>query len=258
MQLFFQKFGQEGTPLVLLHGLFGMSDNWAAYGKRLAQWGYTVYIPDQRNHGRSPHHHVFNYLALTDDLADFIEQLDLDSFVLMGHSMGGKVAMRYALENPEQIQRLIVVDISMRSYQARDHHKQMVETMLHTPLHKMHARKEISAYLKAKMPDERLLQFMMKNLKRTPDMRFDWKLNTRAIYQHLDQMFDGIESPTAFDKPSLFIRGGDSNYVSEQDLTQIGTTFTNNEIQTIPQAGHWVHVDQAQTFSQHLHHFLTQ
>lgn len=256
MQLYYQKFGRGNTPLILLHGLFGMSDNWAAYAKRIAEWGYTVYLPDQRNHGKSPHHPVFNYLALTDDLAEFVEQQGLNSFVLMGHSMGGKVAMRYAIENPHQIEKLIVVDISMRTYQAREHHKDIIRIMKDTELEGMYARKAIEAHLKKRMKDERLLQFVMKNLKRTPKMEFAWKLNIDAIYEHLDHMFDGINSATTFDKPSLFIRGEASDYVTASDVIQIKNTYTNSRVHSVPKAGHWVHVDNPQLFTEYLHQFL--
>ncbi len=256
MQLHFQKHGTGATPLIILHGLFGMSDNWAAYGKRIAEWGYTVYILDQRNHGRSPHHHVFNYLALTDDLAEFVETQELDNFVLMGHSMGGKVAMRYALENSKQIQKLIVVDISMRAYQAREHHKQVIRMMRDTPLDQMSSREELQLYLRQQMDTERMVQFVLKNLKRTTDGKFAWKLNIEAICDHLDQMFDAISAHTPFHQPSLFIRGGNSDYVSDQDIEQIKISFPNSEVHTVPHASHWVHVDQAQTFQEHLYAFL--
>ena len=130
MQLFHRHFGEKGDqPVIILHGIFGISDNWVTYGKRLAMEGFEVFIPDQRNHGQSPHSENFNYLALTDDLFDFIDEHGIEDPILLGHSMGGKVVMRFALENPLLVSKLIVVDITLKTYGSRKQHKIIIEAM---------------------------------------------------------------------------------------------------------------------------------
>ncbi|HQQ11758.1 MAG TPA: alpha/beta fold hydrolase [Bacteroidales bacterium] len=130
MKLFFRRYGRKGDqPLIILHGLFGISDNWVTFGRRIADEGFDVIIPDQRNHGLSPHSDVFNYLALTDDLTELIEDEQIINPILLGHSMGGKVAMRFTLEFPELVNRLIVVDISLKAYGDRPNHRNIIEAI---------------------------------------------------------------------------------------------------------------------------------
>jgi len=255
MQLFFRKFG-EGKPLIILHGLFGISDNWVSFAKKIADLGFEVYIPDQRNHGQSPHSPVFNYLALVDDLFEFIDEHELEEAVILGHSMGGKVAMRFALENPQFLSKLIVVDISLRAYEARPHHKNVIRAMKQVDFNKITTRKQVEEILMESIKDPKVRLFVMKNLHRIENTHFEWRLNLDAICDHLDQMFDGIDIPEPFMQPSLFIRGGASDYVMDHDIPPINKAFPNNQLHTIEGATHWVHAEAPELFYKYVTEFL--
>ncbi len=255
MQLFYRKFG-EGKPLIILHGLFGISDNWVSFGKKIAELGYEVYIPDQRNHGQSPHSGAFNYLALVDDLFEFVDELGLEDAVILGHSMGGKVAMRFALENPTFLSRLIVVDISLRAYQARPHHKNIINAMKKVDFNLVTNRLEVEDILRNYIQSNSIRLFVMKNLHRKGQSQFEWRLNLDAICNNLDEMFDGIEVKRPFEKPSLFIRGGASDYIIDEDIEPINQAFPNNTMHTIEGASHWVHAEAPELFYNYVSEFL--
>ncbi len=242
--------------MIILHGLFGISDNWVSFGKKIANLGYEVYIPDQRNHGQSPHSPAFNYLALVDDLFEFIDEHELEDAVILGHSMGGKVAMRFALENPHFLAKLIVVDISMRAYEARPHHKNIIKAMQQVDFSRIVSRNEVEDVLKKYIADPRIRLFAMKNLHRIEGKKFEWRLFLDGILDNLDQMFDGIEADETFNKPSLFIRGGASDYIIDADIPNINMAFPNNELFTIDGATHWVHAEAPELFFQYVKEFL--
>ncbi len=251
MQLFHRHFGEKGDqPVIILHGIFGISDNWVTYGKRLAMEGFEVFIPDQRNHGQSPHSENFNYLALTDDLFDFIDEHGIEDPILLGHSMGGKVVMRFALENPLLVSKLIVVDITLKTYGSRKQHKIIIEAMQSVDLTKVKSRREVDELLASRIPELRIRQFIMKNLYRLEKDRFEWRINIKGIMENLDQLFDGIETISKFEKPALFVKGGASDYILLEDYGQIRYNFPNAEIITIADASHWVHVEAPERFYQ--------
>jgi len=241
MKLFYRHFG-EGQPVIILHGIFGISDNWVTIGKRLAE-KFSVYIPDQRNHGQSPHSQVFNYMAMADDLNEFIEEHQLQNPIIIGHSMGGKVAMTYALEYPETPEKLVVVDISPRRYPGRNVHFDMISAMLSVDFDAVQTREEIETLMEKSIPDRRIRLFVMKNLYRKTRHRFDWRLNLPAISTNLDYVFDGIESSAKYNRPALFIRGGKSDYVADEDMILIEKNFPQAKLNTIAEATHWVHAD---------------
>jgi len=249
MELFFQRFGKDGKqPVIILHGLFGISDNWVSYGKELAAEGFAVFIPDQRNHGRSAHSDDFNYLALTNDLFDFINTEGIEDPILIGHSMGGKVAMRFAVSYPELVKKLIVVDIAPREYGPRKHHLSIIKSMLAVDIENVKSRTEVSDYLAKGISDKRIRQFILKNLSRKGKEGFQWRLNLKAIADNLDKMFDGIPEGVAYKSPTLFIKGGRSDYILSHDYKEIYTFFPYAEIATIDRATHWLHADEPEEF----------
>jgi len=191
MKLFYRTYG-EGKPLIILHGLFGISDNWVSFGKRIAKLGYKVYIPDQRNHGQSPHSDTFNYLALTDDLMDFIDDNEIENPILLGHSMGGKVSIRFTLENPEIIRKAIIVDISLRTYPKRTSHLQIIDAMRRINFDMVSSRKEVDMLISERLPDFKLRAFILKNLYWKDKTHLDWRINFEAICANIDELFDGI------------------------------------------------------------------
>lgn len=258
MKLFFRTFGEDHhQPIIILHGLFGISDNWVTFGRRIAAFGYKVYLPDQRNHGQSPHSDDFNYLSLVDDLDDFIAEHKIVDPIIIGHSMGGKVAMRYALESPEKIRKLIVVDISLRTYPPRFHHKQLIEAMKSIDFSTIKNRKEIEQQLQAKIESQKLVWFLMKNIQRLGKDGFAWRINLDGILKNLDQMFDGIQTTIKYEKPCLFIKGGDSDYITLSDYDDIRQNFPYAEIITIAHTSHWVHAESPEQFFQLVSGFIS-
>ncbi len=241
MKLFYREFG-AGRPVIILHGLFGQSDNWVTIGRRIADT-FHVYIPDQRNHGQSPHTSVHSFPAMADDLAEFIEEHELEHPILIGHSMGGKVAMTYALENPELISKLVVIDISPRKYPERVTHTQVISQMLGIDLEQITSRTEVEKILDSRIPDPRVRMFIMKNLYYRLHGKLAWRLNLDVINESMDLLFDGISSENQFTGPTLFVRGGKSDYVLDQDIPLIKSLFPEMILKTISGASHWVHAD---------------
>ena len=241
MNLFYRQFG-EGQPVIILHGLFCISDNWVSIGRRLAE-KFEVYILDQRNHGQSPHSETFNYYALVDDLFEFIEDHQLINPVLIGHSLGGKVVMNFALEHPHKVDKLIIVDMGIRQYSARQSHINIINAMLDVDFNKISSRIEVDKIISEKIISLRIKQFVLKNLYRINKNRLGWRLNIQSIYDNLEYVFKGIDSPYTFDKPSLFVRGGASDYILPEDYDLIKKIFPDAQFQTIDNASHWIHAE---------------
>jgi esterase len=247
MKLFFREYG-EGRPFIILHGILGISDNWITFARRMAKHSFRVIIPDHRNHGQSPHHYAINYYALVDDLVELIEENGLEMPVIMGHSMGGKVAMRYALENPDLVDRLIVVDTSLRTYVRFNYHQRLIDAMLSVDFDAVRSRQEAGDHLAGKVESQRIRQFLLKNLHRKEDGRLGWRINLEAISDNLDSMYDGIFYSARFERPALFIRGGDSDYIIDEDFPAIDESFPQAQIETIAGGTHWVHADAPEEF----------
>jgi len=254
MQLFYRSYG-EGNPFIILHGLYGISDNWVTHAKILAS-DYKVYVLDMRNHGQSGHSNVFDYDAMTNDVSEFIETHQISQPIILGHSMGGKIAMKFALENQDLVSNLIVVDISVREYNLRDFHLNLMNAMLGIDFTKIHSRKDVEVILAATIEDTRTRLFIMKNLYWTERKTLSWRINISAIINNLDAVFEGIVTDQIFDKPTLFIRGAQSDYVKDTDFTQIYRNFPQATIKTIDRAGHWVQADQPDAFMKAIKYFL--
>jgi esterase len=255
MDLFYREYG-EGEPLIILHGLLGISDNWAGIARKIADDGYRVLIPDQRNHGRSPHHPVLNYYALTDDLTEFIEKRGLEKPIIMGHSMGGKVAMRYTLENPGSVSRIIIVDTSLRTYVRFNYHLNLIDAMLSVDFSKSASRAEAGKALSLKIADKRMVQFLLKNLYWKEKNLLAWRPDLQAIGYHIEEMYDGVFYSARFDKPALFVRGGKSDYILEEDYQAIYQNFPDALIKTVENGTHWVHADEPAEFYRLVSEFL--
>jgi len=246
MKLFFRQFG-EGKPFIILHGLFGLSDNWVSIAKILSQ-NFRVIIPDLRNHGQSPHSPVFNYDAMTSDVLELMDELDLNQAIILGHSMGGKVAMQFALQNPELVEKLIVVDMSMRRYDGRQLHSDIIQAMMSIDFNTIESRTEVNRQLATTIDDERVRLFILKNLYRKTRYQLDWRLNLSDINQNIDYVFDSISSNTHYNGPALFIKGEKSDYIQDSDLPKIIQYFPNATFQTVSGAGHWVQADNPEGF----------
>jgi esterase len=255
MKLFVRRFGQ-GFPVIILHGLLGLSDNWVSLGRRLAA-EFDVIIPDLRNHGQSPHSNVFDYPALVEDLSELTEDLGLGDFYLVGHSLGGKVSMQYALQYPQKLKKLVIVDISLGRYTTHTQQQQLIDAMGSVDFSSAFSRSDIEQQLSQTVPDIHLRQFLLKNAYWIDKKHLGWRINLHAINENLPAIFEGIESVGKFMKPALFIRGGLSDYVPEEDLPAIMNHFPLAEIHTIEKASHWVHADAPEEFFSLVNDFLS-
>lgn len=251
MELYFREFG-AGEPVIILHGLFGFSDNWQTIAKSLASQ-YLVITPDLRNHGRSPHLSSHTYEEMAEDLRLFMENHWMHSAVLIGHSMGGKVAMQMALNHPDMVEKLVVVDIAPGK--AADNHSGIFEALLGIDLSVMQARADIESYLVSRIPDMGTRQFLLKNITRNDDGKFAWKMNLPVLWRHFPDILDAVTGEP-FDKPALFVRGDRSDYIKDADTALIMTLFPQAEITTIPNAGHWVHADKPNELTAVISEFL--
>ncbi|MGM0549460.1 MAG: alpha/beta fold hydrolase [Bacteroidota bacterium] len=263
MDLFYRQLG-EGHPLIIIHGLYGSSDNWMSIGKILAE-KYQVFLIDQRNHGESGHHDEHNYPAMREDLKDFMDKHNLQKATLLGHSMGGKTAIYFAAEYPERVERLIVVDISPCSYKDADSfqtktHTQIINALQSINLNTLKSRSEADKQLSEYIQQKRIRQFLLKNLYRNEEKEFRWKLNLPILKKHLSETMDGFTADTVEKDvtgfPVLFIRGEESDYIQEKDIEATKKLFPMAEIVSIPNAGHWVHAEQPDAFLKAVNTFL--
>ncbi len=239
ISLNFKTYGQ-GNPIIILHGLFGTLDNWQTIARQLSK-EYLVYLVDQRNHGRSPHTEDFNYSLLAEDLKNFMESEGMSQATIIGHSMGGKTAMQFAVSYPEMVTSLIVVDIAPKTYKGG--HQEIFDALLAIELEKIENRKMADEQLMKKIPDIGVRQFLLKNLTRNKEGGYRWKMNLPAIYKNYQHILDNILLDEAYTGSSLFIRGERSGYIKEADKLLIRSTFPKAQVITIPNAGHWVHAE---------------
>jgi esterase len=251
MKLNYASYG-DGFPLIILHGLFGMLDNWHTVSRMLST-EFRVIALDQRNHGRSPHSPNFNYDVMADDLRDFMAEHRIPSSFLLGHSMGGKTAMQVALKYPHLVERLIVIDIAPRSYPSR--HDMILETLESISLSNYSSRQEVDRSLSVKIPELAVRQFLMKNLARNDDGSFRWKMNLPTISAKYGEILRGVSADTAFVKPTLFVRSAKSSYMGDADPAEIKRLFPLSTITTF-NTGHWVHAEAPRELTKTVRDFL--
>tara|TARA_R110002050_G_scaffold290260_1_gene443803 strand:+ start:134570 stop:135331 length:762 start_codon:yes stop_codon:yes gene_type:complete len=242
----------EGEPLIILHGLFGMLDNWQTLGKRWAE-NYQVILVDLRNHGHSPRDPELNYQVMMEDLEELTDDLFLDDINIIGHSMGGKLAMKFAQTYPQLMNKLIVADIGPKKYPV--HHQQILNGLQSVPIHEMKSRKEVHEILSNYIPQDQTIQFFLKNLYWKEKGILDWRFNLASVVNNIQNVGEDLLSET-FTKPSLFIRGGNSNYILDEDMADIKKAFPNAELATIPNSGHWLHAENPQLFYELVTKFL--
>lgn len=240
MKLNFKKSG-SGEPLIILHGLFGSADNWFSIAKELEK-DYTLYLVDQRNHGDSPQSGDWNYEVMAEDINELMEDERIESAYLMGHSMGGKSAMKFAFKYPEKVDKLIVADIAPRFYPV--HHQSILEGLNAISIDDLKSRKEADDILSAYIETPGIRQFLLKSLGRNESGGFMWKVNLPVISEKIDNVGEEIVSETAFEKPTLFMGGENSDYITSEDKKEISEMFPNSHIIFIKNAGHWLHAEQ--------------
>jgi esterase len=252
MQLHFQSYGQ-GPPLIILHGLFGSLENWHSIGQMLAA-DFHVFTMDQRNHGRSPHATDMSYQLMAEDLKEFVADKQLGSVNLLGHSMGGKTAILFAISYPQLVEKLIVVDIAPRAYP--DHHSEILKALSSLDLSSFKSRAEMESQLASSIPDLAVRRFLLKNVKRDQAGNFYWQMNLSAIEANYARLSEQISSQRPFEKPTLFIRGERSNYIRDDDMTAIQKLFPRVKLCEIAGAGHWVHAEAPEAFLRTVREFL--
>jgi len=265
VKLFYREFG-KGSPLIILHGLYGSSDNWVSIGKELATY-YKVIMVDQRNHGQSPHSNDLSYKFLTADLLELLVDLNLGEVILLGHSMGGKTAMQFTMDHPEKVSELIVVDIAPWSYiinnslldQHIKEHQKIINGLMSIPIETITSREEADKILSQYIKSERVRQFLLKNLKREQNGSFVWKFNLPILASSFKQLMDGIEpksKSTHCKTKTLFIKGELSNYIPSNREGEIKIIFPESKVVTIGKAGHWVHAERPIEFLAEIKKFL--
>jgi len=262
LKLSFRKFG-EGKPLIILHGLFGSADNWNTLAKRYSQH-FEVFVVDQRNHGLSPHHAIFNYKEVSNDLLKFLEDNYLDNVSIIGHSMGGKVAMQFAAEHANKINKLIVVDISPRYY--KPHHQKVLNALHSINFDEVSTRKQAEEILNPMLNDIATTQFLLKNIywsddviEGTENKKLAWRFNLNGITNSIENVGSESPKPNYTDSQNLkvlFIKGANSNYIEDFDKKIIREYYSNAIIKTIENAGHWVQAEQPEIFFEITNSFL--
>ena len=254
LELNYKKYGDSGPSIIILHGFLGSLDNWHTIAAEWGSMGYTVYTVDQRNHGKSPHSTMHSIELMASDLFHFIKVHQILKPIILGHSMGGKVAMQITLNHPLLVEKLIVVDIAPRAYKPGAHDA-VFKAIFAVDLALITNRKEAEAAMMPYLGDFGTRQFILKSLERTPN-GFEWKFNIQTLYDEYDEAIKGISSAKQSFVPTLFIKGSQSLYIQDTDIHEIKELFPNSIISEISNAGHWVHADQPKLLTELVKKFL--
>lgn len=252
MKLHVEKLG-DGPPLIVLHGLLGSGDNWLGLAKNWAPL-YTILAPDLRNHGRSPHSAQTGFADMAQDVAELIYEHGFTEATVLGHSLGGKVAMQLAMDHPSLVSGLLVVDIAPRQYAPV--HEAIVRALLAIELSQHATRSSVEQELAAAVTSAPVRQWLLKNLGRNADTGFFWKPNLPILLQELAALSAALPVRAGYSGPVQFVRGGRSEYISAEDAGNFSQWFSGAELVTIPEAGHWVHVDAPQELDRLVKEFM--
>lgn len=244
-----------GIPLVVLHGLFGMSDNWGTFGRSFGE-KRQVHLLDLRNHGRSFHSDEMSIEAMVDDLYTYIKAIGADKIDLLGHSLGGKVAMQFAIDHPEKVRKLIVADIAPKPYPP--HHEDIFNALSSVNIENVENRKDVQTALEKYIKEPGVIQFLLKNVYIKENRKLGWRFNLDVLKgKYTDFITVGIKSGV-FEGPTLFLAGEKSRYILPEDKTNIEIQFPKATIKTIPNSGHWVQAENPQAFDTFVAEFLDQ
>lgn len=245
----------KGSPLIILHGFLGMSDNWKTLGKQYAQHQFEVHLVDQRNHGKSFWSPNFNYDLLADDIAAYISSHKLEAVNLLGHSMGGKTAMQLACNLPDLVKKLLVADIAPKYYPP--HHQEILGALTAMPIVRINSRSEADAILSSRIADPGIRQFLLKNLYWVEKGQLGFRCNLDVLKDKMEEIGENIGSTATYEGPTLFLRGDRSEYISPDDAAVIRRHFPLAKIGVIDQAGHWLHAENPKQFLEKSMAFLT-
>jgi len=253
MPLNYKKLG-TGQPLIIIHGLFGSLDNWMTFAKTMSE-NHEVYLIDARNHGQSPHSNVFNIQVMADDLKEFIDENQLINSIILGHSMGGKIAMQFAINYPSKIDKLIVVDIAPKAYPV--HHELIIEGLQALDFNVIKTRNAADEKLSAYIPEFSVRQFLLKNLYWKEKEQLGFRFNLEVIAKNIHHVGEAlVTNGKSFNNPTLFVRGDKSNYILDSDMDEIQKIFPNSNLITIKDSGHWIHAEQPEAFLNTIEQFL--
>lgn len=252
MKLFYREQG-EGQPIVILHGVFGSCDNWITPAKMLSDKN-KLFLVDQRNHGHSPNSDEFTNSIMADDLKEFIEEHNIVDPIIIGHSMGGKVAMTFASRYKSLLKKLIVVDISPRYYPP--HHQSIIAGLKSIDLPNLKSRQEADEQLSKYVSELGVRQFLLKNIYRNEANEFAWRINLPVISEKINNICEPLDPEVRIDIPTLFIRGSESDYIRENDEVLIKSIFSDVKIATIEGAGHWVQAEKPKEFIEEIVKFI--
>lgn len=242
MILAHREYGTSGPTLIILHGLFGQNDNWASIARKLSE-SLHVFTLDLRNHGMSQHSEEFNYHVMAEDVIETMDMLKVDACHLLGHSMGGKVAMVCGQLAPARFHSLLIADIGPKYYSP--HHQEIIDGLRSLDLGALESRGDADELLKTHIPDFGTRQFLLKNLARNAENSFEWRFNLETIAQKIEEVGKALERQIVA-TPSLFYKGGKSRYILEEDKPSILEVFPNAQFKTMEGAGHWMHAENPQ------------
>lgn len=246
--------GEGGKPLIIIHGFMGMGDNWKTLGLKYVEKGFEVHAVDMRNHGKSFHSDEFTYEAMVKDLVEYIQGNNLGVTDIIGHSMGGKAAMLFAMQHPELLGKLVVADIGPQYYPP--HHQDILVGLNAVDFSTKPSRNDVEEILTQHIPDFGTRQFLMKSLYWVEPGQLGFRFNLPVFNSQVENIGAALPEGSLYDKPTLFLRGDKSKYIREQDLTLIATHFPNYEIKDITNSGHWVHAENPQEFLEYTLEFL--
>lgn len=255
MELLHSKILGSGEPLLIIHGFLGMGDNWKTLAKRFSE-NYEVHLIDQRNHGRSFHADNFSYEILIDDLLQYVNHHQLKNINLLGHSMGGKTVMLFAVSYPEKVNKLMVADIGPKFYPR--HHDVILEGLNAIDFTKQKSRKEVEEALQDYIPEIGIRQFLLKNVYWKTKEQLAFRFNLESLLDNIDEIGASLPALTVFEGKTLFLRGENSGYINGNDRTLIEAHFRNSEIVTVKNAGHWLHAENPNDFYDHVVSFLAE
>ena len=244
----------QGKPFIILHGFLGMGDNWKTLGTQFSEAGYEVHLVDQRNHGRSFHSEEFNYEVMAEDLKTYCEHHDLQNCILMGHSMGGKTAMLFAVLYPDMVDRLLVADISPRYYPV--HHDAILNGLSQLNFSELKSRGAADKALSSHVVDMGTRMFLLKNLYWVEKGQLGLRINLEVLKDQVSEVGEALPIQATFDKPTLFLRGDKSEYIGESDEAIINRHFSDSRFVTISNAGHWLHAENPDDFYMAVMDFL--
>jgi len=251
--MLYSKIEGTGKPLLILHGFLGMSDNWKTLGTQFAV-DFQVHILDLRNHGRSLHAGDFSYEIMVQDVVEYCQGHNLENIVIVGHSMGGKVAMLLATSHPELVSKLIVADIGPKFYP--QHHQEILAGLNAVDFSVKPSRSDVEAIMSQFIPDFGTRQFLMKSLFWQEPGQLAFRFNLAVFNTKMEEIGVPLPENAIFDKPTLFIRGGNSRYILDSDFDTIKHHFPDSNIETIPKVGHWLHAENPAEFYQKVTSFL--